>query len=190
MINLLPTERKKTIKAGLVNRLLVRYVILSVGVLIAVFLVFALAWLYLVTVRSDAEQTIANAKQSSLAIQEEAAKVVVFENNLKTAKAILDKEINYSEIVLRYAAAIPPNTIIDSITLDPTIVGTPSTFTAKVKNENDVTKLKDALTASPYFDEVRFQEVVFNQAEETYKYSVSIELVINKALLENSESRQ
>lgn len=190
MINLLPAERKKVIKAGLVNRLLVRYVFLSVGVLIAVLIVFALAWIYLITVKSDAEQTIASAQASSRSIQEDAAKVAAFEDNLKTARAILDKEINYSEIVLRYAAEIPPNTIIDTITLDPTIVGTPSAFTAKVKSEDDVTKLKDALTKSPYFDKVRFLEVALNQGEVTYKYSVYIELIINKALLAHSETAE
>jgi hypothetical protein len=155
-----------------------------------VLLIFALAWFYLVTVKANAEQTIANAKAASQSISQDAAKVTVFENNLKTAKEILSKEVNYSQIVLRYAGAIPPNTIIDSITLDPSVAGRPSAFTAKVKTEQDVTKLKDALTRSPYFDEVRFREVVFNEAQETYKYSVSIELVINKSLLEDTELAQ
>lgn len=190
MINLLPKERKKTIRAGLANRLLVRYLVLSIVTLIAVLLIFGLAWLYLLNVKSNAEQTITDAEAASRSISEDAAKVTVFENNLKTAKQILDKEINYSQIVLRYAAAIPSNTIIDTITLDPAIVGKSSTFTAKVKSEKDVTKLKDALTTSAYFDDVRFREVVFNEDAGTYKYNVSIELVVNKSLLDNPEAGQ
>lgn len=187
MINLLPPERKQTIRAGLINRLLVRYVFLSVGVMAAVMIIFALTWLSMVAVKSNAEQTIATAEASSRSIQQDASDVTVFENNLRTAKEILSREINYSEIILRYASAIPPNTIIDSITLDPSITGQSSTFTAKVKTEGDVTKLKDALSESEYFDEVRLSEVVFNQLEETYKYSVTIDLVVNPSLLATSE---
>lgn len=187
MINLLPKERKKTIRAGLANRLLIRYLVLSIVTLGAVLLIFILAWIYLLNVKAGAEQTIADAQAASRSISADAAKVTVFENNLKTAKQILDREINYSQIVLRYAAAIPPNTIIDSITLDPSIAGKTSDFTAKVKSEQDVTKLKDALTSSEYFDNVRFLEVVLIDSDGEYKYNVSIELTVNEALLDNSE---
>ncbi|HTK39899.1 MAG TPA: hypothetical protein VL362_03465 [Patescibacteria group bacterium] len=191
MINLLPVEQKRDIRAARANLLLTRYVLLTLGALMVLFVIMAIAWMILNNIRQDAQAKIDASAASSAEMAKDVAAVKDFQTNLSTAKQILGKEVNYSQIILRYAGAIPGSAIIDHIDLDPSIVGTPSTFTAKVRSAQDALALKDSLNKSPYFDNVHFTEIQHNtDAADGLNYTVTVDVTINKTLLQASEVKR
>lgn len=191
MINLLPTEYKRDIRAGRANRLLARYSILTLAALLVLVLIMSLTWLLLNNIRQINQAVIDEANESNAALAKDIAAVNEFKANLATAKQILDQEVNYSSIILRYAGAIPHGAIIDHIELDPSVVGTPSSFTARVRTSGDALILKDALNKSQYFDGAHFTEIQYDANEGgPYKYTVIMELTVNKILLADEETTQ
>lgn len=186
MINLLPRENKRIIRAGRANRLLVRYVLLTLATLIALILIVVVAWFLLNGIKDSAQARIDDSSISSQQLSDDVKKIDTFKQNLATAKNILDSEINYSSIIMRYAAVIPAGTIIDRIELDPSIVGKPSSFTAKAKDSSNVLELKDALNKSEYFDDVYFTRISRIEDDTSgYGYSLEINLTINESLLKS-----
>lgn len=184
MINLLPNEQKRDIRAGRANLLLARYSILTLVALALLLVIMGVAWLLLNNIKATAQTKIEESEQSSTELAKDIQAVNSFKSNLATAKQILDKEVDYSTIILRYASAIPSGAIIDHIDLDPSVVGTPSTFTAKVRNPEDAITLKNKLNNSPYFDNVYFTEIQQElSANDGFDYSVTVNVTINTALL-------
>lgn len=189
MINLLPYENKQIIRAGRANNLLVRYVLLTLSALVLLVIVLVFSWVLLNGIKNTAQAEIDQSNISGLQLSDELKQIESFEQNLATAKDILDSEINYSAILLRYAAVIPKGTIIDQIVLDPSIVGTPSSFTAKAKTSSDVLELKRALSESEYFDDVYFTQIArISDPASGYRYSVQISLTVNESLLEAGDT--
>lgn len=184
MINLLPNDHKREIRAGRANRLLARYSILTFITLVVLVGIIGAAWLFLDNVRQEAQAEIDASDTSNASLAKDVAAVQEFKTNLAIAKEILNKEVNYSAIILRYASVIPSGTIIDHIDLDPSVIGKPSTFTAKVATPDSALRLKKALSDSPYFDDVHFTEI---QTDTTlngpYRYTVIFNLTINRDLL-------
>ena len=191
MINLLPAHDKTLLRAGRANWLLVRYVAGTGGVIAITVLLLGATWMFLVSVEANANKRIEENTQAVNALAAEMQDVREFEQNLGVAKQILEKEVNYSAIILRYASVIPGDTIIESLTLDPSVIGQPSSFTAKAKSEAAVLRFKDALANSPYFSDVRFSDITYEESSEEYPYTIAITLQINQDLLaaEAEESR-
>ena len=107
MMNLLPAGQKRDIRAGRANVLLARYSILTLVALIMLVVVMAIAWLLLNNIRQAAQAEIDASDQSSLLLAKDVQAVKEFKSNLAVAKQILDQEVDYSAIILRYASVIP-----------------------------------------------------------------------------------
>ncbi len=189
MINLLPDENKKVIRAGRMNRLLMRYVFLS-GIALGVLLVvMMIAWLLLDNIKQSAQARIDNSGSSNTTLANDVVAMNNFRQNLSRAKQILDSQINYSGVILRYASAIPKGVVIDKLDLDPTIVGKQITFTANVKDSESVLSLKESLTGSPYFDDVHFTEISSDAASSAgYAFTVQISVTVNRLLIDGDGS--
>ena len=184
MINLLPNDQKKEIRAGRANRLLAAYSILTFITVLVLVGIMAGAWFLLDSIRQDAQAEIDASNASNASLAKDVAAVEEFKANLSVAKEILSKEVNYSTIILRYAGTIPSGAIIDHIDLDPSVVGKPSTFTAKVNTPDSALRLKEALSESAYFDNVHFTQIQTDPVPNgPYAYTVIFDLTINKDLL-------
>ena len=182
MINLLPIDDKLIIRAGRANRLLVRYVLLTLSLIVLIFIIFAAVWIQLTLTESGAKQKITESEEATKNLSSEVASISEFEKNLASSKQVLSKQVNYSEILLKFASTIPSNTVIDSITLSPELVGKPTSFIAQVKDASTAIKLKDSLQKSPYFSDVYFENLT-SKDESKYGYSVTMNVTINKELL-------
>jgi Tfp pilus assembly protein PilN len=180
MINLLPPEQKRQIRAGQSNFLLVRYCIASV--LLAVLL-FALAggiYMIMNNSKKGAEAAIQQSTAKSSEYQEVQQEATEFSNNLATAKTILDKEVRYSQIAVRLAQALPSGVILSSIQLNSENFGQPMTLTASGKSYEDALRLKSALEQSPYFSNVYLGSVAQSSTEDTgYPVAITINVTIS-----------
>jgi len=184
MINLLPLNEKKLIRAGRANRLLIRYVLLILALMVGLTAVFSFVWLYLRNTEQSAQRKIAESEASSKQLQSTVSQIESFKSNLSSANQILAKRIDYSGIILRYASTIPSGVIIDTMTLSPTIAGEPTELVAQAKDAATVIKLKDSLNDSPYFSDAYFTEVSRN-AEGPYQYTIRLSVTIKQELLDD-----
>lgn len=184
MINLLPTKEKREILAGRTNRLLVRYILLLSVVIVMMVLSFAFVWLYLQNTRGVNQEKIEQNTASSQQLLSKQQAIDSFRSDLQTAKTILDKQVNYSTIILRVASIIPDNVVIEQLTLDPATFGTPTSLAANAKTEKDALNLKASLTSSPYFSDAHFDTITRTDNENSdYPYQITMTITLTKELL-------
>lgn len=179
MINLLPPETKRELRAARSNTLLVRYNLFLVGALVFMMIAIGIVYVYLSNTKAGAEQVIAEnkAKVADYVTVETQAKE--FRTNLQTAKQILDQEVNYSKVVLEFASLMPAGTILETLTLDSATFGTPITLNAKAKNYESALALKDSFQKSALFTNVHFQSIS-GGTDPGYAVSVSLNVTIKK----------
>ena len=103
MINLLPPEEKRQIRARITNTLLLRYCIATLLLTIPLSTLAGGTYMIILNQKSAAEESIQNSQQKSSQYADIRAEAQEFKSNLNTAKTILDKEIKYSQIALAIA---------------------------------------------------------------------------------------
>ena len=196
MINLLPPEHQHQLRAARVNVLLIRYVILSLAAVLLLVAAAGASFLILSMTKSSAESVIADSNQKASEYQSVDAEAKEFKSNLQTAKTILDKEVRYSQVLVAIAQTLPKNTVLESIALDATNFGTPTTLSAQTKSYEDALVLKSSLEESDIFSNVHLESITSSAAggadgggnpdggggssDSEYPISVSINVTINK----------
>lgn len=182
MINLLPSEEKRQIQAARTNVLLLRYALLTLAAMVLTGLMVGAGFVIMSTSKVEAEKKIAlNATKASSysSVQTEAQN---FRTNLSTAKTILDKEVNYTKVVIAIAQTLPPGVVLDNLDLDAKTFGTPFVLSAKAKSYDAGLGLKAALEKSEIFSNVSLQGMTNSSSGDAGGYPVSVQLnvTINK----------
>lgn len=159
MINLLPDETKRDIRAARSNVVLLRYNFLTVIaagclVIVCVFFFFVLSNDKSNAVSKNSEN---QAKAASYAPTKAAANE--YKQNLATAKTILDKNVNYTSTIFEIVKLLPSGVVLDGLTLNADDFGKQKTFTANAKTYADATKLKENFQNSKLFTNVFFQTI-------------------------------
>lgn len=180
MINLLPSKVKREILAGRSNILLWRYCVTSL-ILMGLLLV-AVGGVYLLMnhAKADAERTIANSNHQAEKYKEVQQQFDTFSQNLKTAKAILDKDVRYSKIALKIAQALPPGVILQTLNLDAKSFNQPVVLNARGKSYNDALSLKQSFEKSSLFKDVNLGSVVL---EKDNKNGYPVMITMNVTIL-------
>lgn len=176
MINLLPPEYKKQIRAAQTNTLLLRYIITSI--MLALLLLGIIVGVYVIMSNSkkSAEETIRDSQARSASYQKIDKEATEFSKNLQTAKTILGKEVRYSKIAVKIAQALPSGVVLENLQLDAKTFGQPTVFNAKGKNYNDAIRLKTAFEKSDLFEDVHLQSIT---SGEEGGVSISVSASIN-----------
>ena len=180
MINLLPPDQKRQLRAARSNTLLIRYNFLLLGALGFLVLASGFVWFFLNNAKATAEQTLAdnNAKVTGFAaIKNESD---TFRSNLATAKQILDKEVTYTKVILEIASLMPKGVVLDSLDLDSQTFGTPIVLSARAKSYESALALKNSFEKSALFTDVHFQSITTNDDTSGYNYTVSLSVTIQK----------
>lgn len=190
MINLLPPEAKRQIRAGQSNVLLLRYCITTL-MLAGVLAVAIIGVYYIITAsQRNAEQGIQKSNEKIASYQDTVREYTDFSNNLTTAKAIIGKDVRYSIISRRIGQALPPNVVLESLTLDATKFGTPLVLNARGKSYDDAIALKTKLEKSTLFDDVHLVSVARATSEGNtgdYPVSIAISVVIRQEVAKQYE---
>lgn len=183
MINLLPDDAKRQIRAGRTNVVLIRYMVFLVFGIIFLALISAAVYLFLMNSKTNAEQSIkidSNKDSSYLSVQAQAA---ALRSNLTTAKSILDQEISYSSILDGIAQALPQGVVIDTLSLSASTFGTPITIQAHARSTENALKLKDNFQKSPLFSNFSLQSISTDKSSTNgYPVTATISVVINKGV--------
>jgi len=181
MINLLPLEEKRQLRAARANTLLIRYNLFLLGAVVFLGLAVAFAYVYLATAKGNSERTVTEnqAKVSDFASIE--ADAQQFRSNLSIAKTILGNEVTYTKVIVEIAQLLPAGVVLDSLNLDAATFGTQTTLAAKAKTYESALALKDSFQKSPLFDNVHFQSITTDSAPTNgYVYTVTLNVTIKK----------
>lgn len=182
MINLLPKEEKRQLRAARTNSLLLRYNIFLVIGLGFLSLAIGVTYLYLTSSKATAEETVSQnaAKVSSYAAVESEAQQ--FRTDLSTAKQIIDKEVTYTKVILSISKLLPSGVILDSLSLDAQAFGTETTLIAHAKSYAAALSLKDTFQKSTLFSDVHFQSISGGDSttQSTYPFTVNLNVTIKK----------
>lgn len=180
MLNLLPPDTKRQIRAGKSNVLLLRYCIVSLVLGALLFAMVVVVYVVMNSSKKAAETVIEESNAKSLAYQEIKQNATEFNNNLSIAKTILDKEVKYSEIAIKMAQNIPQGIVLTSLHLDAKTFGTPDSLVAMGKSYNDAIRLKTALENSKMFKDVHLEEVsIMSEPKGEYNTMIQISVTID-----------
>jgi len=156
VINLLPTDFKKQLRAARNNNMIRRYymlLIMSAGLLALVFAVG-----FMVTLEQEAQHNKIKEQTEKTAqtFQKTRDAAEDFSKDLAVAKTILAIDVRFSKLITDIASVIPPGVILRNLSLDTQDESskTPITINASSKTYEDAVKLKNSLEESPIFESV------------------------------------
>jgi Tfp pilus assembly protein PilN len=188
VINLIPDHYRKDIKAGRLNTVLSRYVILFgvIGILVVSSVAAGTYFVSMDKNRYQQQQTDIEAQNAALSDVKKQA--MEFADNLKMAKTILSNSRSTTDFVSGIAATIPSGVVLTSLTIDnktttPATAVTPTIFSVQATNIDKITELKANMQKSSIFSKVNIQQVSIPTVTTPTKYPVtaSVSVVIQAA---------
>lgn len=184
MINLMPDESKRQLRAARANVLLLRYLFILMAA--AGFLAFAIAGAYylLGQTQSSAKELIAASDTEAGAYSETKNQVDQLSAQLSEARGILNSEIAYSNVLVNIGQLLPSGTVIDSIDLnESSFNGTPVSMTIYGTSTDAVVSARDRFQRSSFFSSVNFQSVSEgDNSVPGYPVSAEMTLIINRTI--------
>jgi hypothetical protein len=178
MINLLPPEEKRQLRAAHTNTLLVRYNFFLLSAVAFLGLAVGITYLYLTSTKAAADQQISDAQVETGGYAETQAEAQQFRSNLATAKQILDREVTYTNVIITIAHLMPNGVVLELLNLDAEAFGTETTLLASAKDYDRALAFKDAFQNSPLFSDVHFQSVE-TSTNPDYPIAVSLNVTIS-----------
>ncbi|PLS80598.1 hypothetical protein CYG49_05010 [Candidatus Saccharibacteria bacterium] len=189
MINLLPDETKKHIRAARMNVILQRYLVLVGIVFVLVVLVFAAGYYITIRERMTAKRELESYTQDGTKFATVDKESKQFAKNLTTAKDILSAEIVFSDLIFDITKTLPSGTILTTLNLSTEVESNQMTISARTKTTDGPLKLKAALEESELFKDVSILSIinpdpsrqVESQIERTYPTGVTLKAVFTKS---------
>lgn len=184
MINLLPDDMKLQFRAARVNVILLRYIFVIVLAFAFLALVLFGAYVVLSQTRANALQLIAVNDARADIYSDTRAQVESLSTSLAEARAILNDEISYSNVLVNFSQQMPAGTVIENMTLNTgSFTGTPLTLKVYAKSAPDITALRESFQNSPLFSNVNLQSVSDTTGGlSDYPVSATMTLTLNRAI--------
>lgn len=181
MINLLPDDTKKQIKAARTNTILIKYLFISLFAIAFIILSSLMVYVLLINNQPKATST-ANTSQAK---ENEYSTLKSQLDNIylifSSTKPVLQQQISTSEIIIGIGGHLPSNVVLENLSLSTSKIGTPISLSAKAKSSNDIAKIKESLQKSPIYTNISLQSEKTNPNDTSgYPISVTINLTINR----------
>lgn len=185
MINLLPDDTKRDIRAARMNVTLLRYNLLTLGGLAGLFLICLFAYIILGVNQSSfiSKSTDNSAKAQTFAEVRKQAEE--YRSNLTIASKVLNNSVNYTAVIFDITKLLPDGVVLDGINLNAADFGQQTTFSAHAKSYEQAQKLKDNFQKSTVFSNVFFQSLTDASSDESnsaYPISIVVSVKLNKAV--------
>ena len=182
MINLLPDETKKQLRAAHSNVILIRYLVILGAAATFLVLAFAVSYYFIFNIKS-ANNTADNNSQSTTILYSSAKKqLTALQSSLSTAKNILNQQISYSDVITNIATILPSGIVINKLTLTNNLTGPIATFKALATSANGAAEIKENFTKSLLFS--NYSETITNNQNDPsgFPVQVSISVTLNKGI--------
>ena len=187
MINLLPDDYKAEIRAGRLNVIFLNYIIMSSLAIGLLAVLIALAFVTLSASRQDAQRRV---EDNNVAINQYSnvkSAADSYRSDLGTAKQILDKGIDYSDLILKISNTVPSGVVLTSLNLDAKSIGAPMIVNIYAKDQNAVLKFKQSLQSHPeLFSDVSLQTIESKEpdAKNPYSFTATVNVTISKRAIQ------
>ena len=142
MINLLPNETKKQLRAAHANVVLSRYLgILGIG---GIFLLLACITSYIFLINNDpgSSNNTTSGQSGSQLYSTNKDLVALLQRKLPTVKSILSQQVSYSEVITEIAEALPSGMVLNELSVDNNMLGMPITLVISARSTDNIEKLK------------------------------------------------
>lgn len=182
MINLLPYDTVKELRAGQTNAHLLNFIVMLAVAVVFVACVTALAYIGLLAARNDAMERDTSAQQALAARSQDSKQIESFRKSLDDAEKITSVQARYSEIFIAIGKALPSNAVIKNLSVEPANINQGIDMTVYSKTKEAMTEIKNNMQANEeVFKDVSFSSVDFNTCDPSaQKYSC--EAVVNVML--------
>lgn len=181
MINLLPRERRKEIRAAYSNTLLLRYLLLLLGALGFLLIALGITYFALFRAAAQADVTREDNEQRATGYTETQTVATKFRSDLTSAKTLFDEEVRYSLVLMRFSQLLPEGTAADSLSLTSGSFSQPSSMAIRVRNESAAKRLYANFSASEYVSDVSLGNIN-TTGNSDYPYSVELTFTFNRSI--------
>lgn len=177
MINLLPNDTKKQIRAARLNVVLFRYIII-LG-LSATFLVLACTTTYFFIDSNNKNYGTISKTEHSPTLQ---TPTNAPQDNLTTSKQIFDRQLSYSDVITKIASILPIGTSLRSLDLNDNSFGAKTNLQIYALSENLQTKISDNFqnSANTFSDYEYQSSTPVSDSPSNYNFIINISITINK----------
>ncbi len=155
MINVLPPETKKQLRAARFNVIVRNYYLLLGGTIVLLAGVFAVGLYTSDNQKAAANNDFAAAQQEAVAYSATSKAADQFAKDLEVDKTILAGDIRFSTLLTDIATVIPSCVILSNLAIGTTNLATPLTISGRSCTYDDGVKLKNSLEASSLFEKVK-----------------------------------
>ncbi len=179
MINLMPDEDKRQLKAARLNVSLLNYfMILLVAGAFLVFILYGSGVLLRQTEESARQLIEANNTKADV-FETTQTQITELSGKLSDAKAVLDTQRSYSAILDAIGKGMTPGTVIDEIALTPaTVSGEPLVVTIYATSSTATVELQESLEQSGLFTSVTISSITESTAVSGYSVTASMTLTL------------
>lgn len=194
MINLLPPEVVKELRATRTNTMLRKYLITSILALVVVATAVAGAF-YINQQNLQAYQQEREESRRELASLSEVKKrIAEYNGELKVAESAIKNEARMSVLIANLSSVLPPGSVLSGIAFNVESLEEPAVIQAQVDSFNKAGVLKRNFDQSEFFTEVVLQQVSRadgeDEAPSAYPFNVQLQVTLDNAALQaaNPES--
>lgn len=182
MINLLPQDNRKQLKASVMNVSLLRYVLFFVGTLLAMAASVGFIYIALLQSKSSLTNQLEESKQRALAIANIKTESEKLRQDIKNTDTIFNSQVHYSNLLTAVAKTLPSDVYILSFIISHAELAktapTVKTISIIAKNNDKVIETKKALEQSSYISSVSINSVTTE--EKTGLIEASLQITFDK----------
>lgn len=181
MINLLPSDLKAEIRAAKLNSLLVNYLVIIVFAIIFLCLLAGGAYYILGDAKASADKSIADNNAKAAVYADTRSRAVELQENLTSARKALDANIDYSALLIGFAALMPEGVVIEKMELNSDVFSNGTTVKILAKNTESILSFRDTLSRSVLVSNVKLGNVSNDNANEIYKAEGEMTFTFNRS---------
>jgi hypothetical protein len=183
MINLLPYETKRQLKAARTNMVLIRYLLTMLISVIFLGLLILGSYYILSESQKTAENSIIDVQTGNSSYSPSTSKVNDFNKDLRIAKQIFEQQISYSVLLSELAKTLPSGVILESpLVIDRSSINSPLMLKAYSKSSTDE-ELKTSFQNNTIFENYSLQSLNSSSISRDYPYLITFSININKVRL-------
>lgn len=180
MINLLPNNTKKQLRAARMNTVIRRYYTLLLVAAMLLAGIFAVGFKVTIDQEARAVSLKAQNEQNAVQYQDTRKAAEEFTKDLAAAKTILASDVRFSQLITDIAAVIPSGTILSNLSLNTQESKAPLIVNARAKTYEGAVALKNSFEKSPIFENVSLANVTSGDAQDgtSQAYPITITLSV------------
>lgn len=182
MINLLPYDMKKELRAARVNNVLLRYSIVLLASGLFLGLLGTGIYLYIGMTKTSIEDIASSAGAGSSSSSDVEAQVLNLQQQVSGAKTIVDSGIKYSKVLIAFGQSLPEGVVIEKLNLTDSDFNKPINLDLWATNTQAAGKINAGLSGSQLFSGVTVGAPATspNPPLSNYPVNAKVTITINK----------